>query len=178
MVTPTPRRDLHSNDGGRPLDVRRAVFFDVENSSRLDHMTAMIDYLGLTALEPKTQIFAVGNWRVVGPETARLLGRHGAQLIHSAPAFGVKDWSDLRIAAAAGLWLGGARAADTLEIVSDDQAFDAVGDVAASYGVIFRRLSFRTLARVGELSLPQAAPRPRRHRLRRQIGHGSAGARG
>ena len=34
-----------------------------------------------------------------------------------------------------------------MEIVSDDRAFDAVGDVAAGLGVSFRRLSYRRLFR-------------------------------
>jgi hypothetical protein len=58
---------------------------------------------------------------------------------------GVPDWSDLRIAAAAGVWLGEARPGDRIEIVSDDRAFDAVGDVAAGLGVTFRRVSYRLL---------------------------------
>ncbi len=45
----------------------------------------------------------------------------------------------------AGVWLAGARPGDVLEIVSDDRAFDAVGDVAAALGIAFRRLSYRTL---------------------------------
>jgi hypothetical protein len=64
-------------------------------------------------------------------------------LVHSAPVGGVKDWSDLRIAVAAGVWLSGARPGDRIDIVSDDRAFDAVGDVATSMGVTFRRLSHR-----------------------------------
>ena len=32
-----------------------------------------------------------------------------------------------------------------IEIVSDDRAFDAVGDVATSLGIAFRRLSYRRL---------------------------------
>jgi hypothetical protein len=43
--------------------------------------------------------------------------------------------------------LGEARAGDLLEIVSDDQAFDAVGDLAATQGVLFRRLSLRNIVR-------------------------------
>ena len=42
--------------------------------------------------------------------------------------------------------MASARAGDVVELVSDDRAFDAVGDVAASLGVEFRRLSFRRLA--------------------------------
>ena len=109
---------------------RRAVFFDVENSSRAEHVSRMLQHLELGELGRETQLVAVGNWRVVGLDTARLLSRHGARLVHSAPAFGVKDWSDLRIAVAAGIWLGDSRPGDVLEIITDDQAFDAVGDVA------------------------------------------------
>src|SRR5262249_7509621 len=64
-------------------------------------------------------------------------------LVHSAPSVGVRDWSDLRIAVAAGVWLASARPGDVIEVVSDDRAFDAVGDVSASLGITFRRLSFR-----------------------------------
>jgi uncharacterized membrane protein YgcG len=48
-----------------------------------------------------------------------------------------------------GVWLAGARPGDVIEIVSDDRAFDAVGDVAASLGVTFRRLSYRGLLASG-----------------------------
>jgi hypothetical protein len=123
---------------------RRVVFFDVENSSRVEHIARLIDHLRLDDRAPRTRVFAVGNWRVIGQDTARLLARHGADLIHTAPNAGVPDWSDLKIAAAAGVWLGGARPGDSIEIVSDDRAFDAVG-VAAGLGVSFRRLSHRLL---------------------------------
>jgi hypothetical protein len=118
------------------------VFFDVENGSRFDRVASLLSFLGLPA-GGRTSVFAVGNWRVVGLETAQLLSRAGAVLVHSAPQCGVKDWSDLRIAVDAGRWLATAYPADVLEIVSDDQAFDAVGDVAASLGVVFRRVSAR-----------------------------------
>ena len=124
---------------------RGAVFFDVENTSRAQHIERVIHHLALPRRRD-TDFIAVGNWRVVSVETARLLARHGARLLHSAPAAGVKDWSDLSIAVAAGLWLGEARPGDSIAIVSDDRAFDAVGDVAASLGVAFQRLSFRRLA--------------------------------
>ena len=65
--------------------------------------------------------------------------------MHSAPSVGVRDWSDLRIAVAAGVWLAGTRPGDMIDVVSDDQAFDAVGDVASSLGVQYRRLSYRSL---------------------------------
>jgi len=143
---------------------RRAVFFDVENSSRSEHLATMLGHLGLHAIARETQLMAVGNWRVIGQESAQMLARHGATLTHSAPAFGVKDWSDLRIAVAAGVWLGNARPGDVIEIVTDDQAFDAVGDVAASLGVGFRRLSYRTLLGAGVIA---SEPKPASRRGRR-----------
>ena len=124
---------------------RRVVFFDVENASRVQHIVRLIDHLGLADRAVRTCVFAVGNWRVIGQDTARLLAHHGADLVHTAPIPGVPDWSDLKIAATAGVWLGDARPGDRMEIVSDDRAFDAVGDVAAGLGVSFRRLSYRLL---------------------------------
>lgn len=130
----------------RPLpSTRRAIFFDVENTSRAEHISRVISHLAVDRAGRRTEFFAVGNWRVIGHDTARLLARHGAQLVHSAPSVGVRDWSDLRIAVASGVWLATARPEDVIEIVSDDRAFDAVGDVAASLGVTFRRLSYRGL---------------------------------
>lgn len=152
----------------RPLpEHRRVIFFDVENSSRADHIRSVLSHLGLDWRSRATEVIAVGNWRVVSHETARMLAARGAHLVHSAPSAGVKDWSDLRIAVAAGVWLAAARPGDSVEIVTDDQAFDAVGDVAASLGVTFRRLSYRALIGMGvELPVeePAAAPRSRRRR--------------
>lgn len=125
---------------------RRAIFFDVENASQPGHVARVIAHLATDRLARRTELVAVGNWRVIGADTGRLLARHGAQLVHSAPATGVRDWSDLRIAVSAGVWLAAARPGDVLEIVSDDRAFDAVGDVAAALGIAFRRLSSRALA--------------------------------
>ncbi len=124
---------------------RRVVFFDVENTSRPEHIARVIAHLAVSGDRRRTSFFAVGNWRVIGHETARLLARHGADLLHTAPTPGVADWSDLRIAVAAGVWLAGARPGDSIDIVSDDRAFDAVGDVAASLGIAYRRLSYRRL---------------------------------
>ena len=124
---------------------RRAIFFDVENTSRAEHIARVLAHLAVDHAGRRTEFFAVGNWRVIGHDTARLLARHGAALVHSAPSVGVRDWSDLRIAVASGVWLAGARPGDVIEVVSDDRAFDAVGDVAASLGVTFRRLSYRAL---------------------------------
>jgi hypothetical protein len=150
---------------------RRAIFFDVENTSRAQHIARVIEHLQIDHLGRRTAFFAVGNWRVIGHDTARLLSRHGAELVHSAPSVGVRDWSDLRIAVAAGAWLAGARPGDVIEIVSDDRAFDAVGDVAASLGITFRRLSYRGLAggpaEVIPSAAPERAPEPRASEDRR-----------
>ena len=132
---------------------RRAIFFDVENTSRAEHIARVLSHLAVDRAGRRTEFFAVGNWRVIGHDTARLLARHGAALVHSAPSVGVRDWSDLRIAVASGVWLAGARPGDVIEVVSDDRAFDAVGDVAASLGVTFRRLSYR-----GLLGIPTPQP--------------------
>jgi len=165
------------DEAGHSARALRAVFFDVENSSRPEHVAAILDHLGL-ALGSGVGLVAMGNWRVVAPDTARLLANRGATLVHSAPEPGVKDWSDLRIAVAAGMWLGGARAGDVLEIVTDDQAFDAVGDLAACCGVTFRRLSYRSLSGAGHPIAPATKNGRRRHRRRsgRRTSNRSGGA--
>jgi hypothetical protein len=159
LATPEPafaaRRPLPEPQ--RPLPAhRRAIFLDVENASRSEHIARTIEHLAIDRLGVRTEFVAVGNWRVIGADTARLLARHGAQLVHSAPATGVRDWSDLRIAVSAGVWLGVARPGDVLEVVSDDRAFDAVGDVAAALGIAFHRLSQRALSGA-TVALPGAA---------------------
>ncbi len=157
-----------------PLPVsRRAIFFDVENTSHAGHIARVIEHLAIDRLGRRTEFVAVGNWRVIGQDTARLLARHGAQLVHSAPSAGVKDWSDLRIAVSAGAWLAAARPGDVLEIVSDDRAFDAVGDVAAALGIAFRRLSSRALA-----GAPEEAPREAEAAGEKRLRRGRRGRRG
>ena len=141
----------------RPLQ-RRAIFIDVENESRAARIEQALEVLAIDHATATTHIIASGNWRVISHETARLLAKKGAQLVHSAPAVGVRDWSDLRIAVAAGVWLAAARPGDRLDIVSDDRAFDAVGDAAATLGVEFHRHSQRHAVRA------EAAPRPPRRR--------------
>src|SRR5207249_2897844 len=59
-----------------------------------------------------------------------------------------------------GVWLGGARPGDVLEIVSDDRAFDAVGDVASTLGVSFKRLSYRALIGAHAAVLPAEREMP------------------
>ena len=128
------------------LPRRRGVFFDVENTSRTEDIEKVLAHLALDFTRGGVEFMAVGNWRVIGHEPARILAAQGAHLIHSAPTAGVRDWSDLRIAVAAGVWIATAQPGDVLEIVSDDQAFEAVGDVAAGRGIVFRRVSYRRLA--------------------------------
>ena len=137
---------------------RRAIFVDVENSSRADHIGRVLDHLAIDRADRRVDLIAVGNWRVIGADSARLLARRGAQLVHSAPATGVRDWSDLRIAVSAGVWLGSGRPGDLIEIISDDRAFDAVGDVASVLGVEYRRLSYRNLS--GLAPAAEEAPAP------------------
>jgi hypothetical protein len=167
----------------RPLPTaRRAVFFDVENASRPEHIARVIEHLAVDRMGQRTDFVAVGNWRVIGHDTARLLARHGAQLVHSAPSVGVRDWSDLRIAVAAGVWLAGARPGDIMEIVTSDRAFDAVGDVAASLGIAFRRLSHQGIAgtfaeTVAPVREPVAEPRSRRRGRGRRRGWGEGAPR-
>lgn len=157
LETPEPRfaSRVLPPEPDRPFPVpRRAIFFDVENASRPEHIARVIEHLGVDRTGRHTDFVAVGNWRVIGHDTARLLARHGAHLIHSAPSVGVRDWSDLRIAVGAGVWLAGARAGDVLEIVTSDRAFDAVGDVAASLGIEFRRLSHQSITGAAEARAP------------------------
>jgi hypothetical protein len=166
-------------EADRPFpSTRRAVFFDVENTSRAQHIARVIEHLAVDRRGSRTDFVAVGNWRVIGHDTARLLAQHGAQLVHSAPSVGVRDWSDLRIAVAAGVWLAGARPGDLVEIISDDRAFDAVGDVAAGLGIVFRRLSYRGLggmARDEAPAPPAAEPEAERRGRRGRRGRGGRG---
>jgi hypothetical protein len=144
-ATATPGEREHASDVAKPSShkTRHAIFYDVENTSSPNDVSRVVDQLELDRTRSDTQLVAVGNWRVIGQETARLLARQGAELVHSAPSTGVRDWSDLRIAVDAGIWLGAAKPGDMLDVVSDDQAFDAVGDVAATLGVRFRRIPSR-----------------------------------
>jgi hypothetical protein len=165
---------------------RRAIFLDVENTSRPQHLAHVIEHLAVDHRDTRTDLVAVANWKVVSHEAARLLAKLGAQLVHSAPSTGVRDWSDLRLAVAAGIWLAAARPGDVVEIVSDDRAFDAVGDVAASLGIAFHRLSYRRLIKedVSEIAPPEVpvpagpAPPASGRRRRRRGGRGRPGVQG
>ncbi len=133
---------------------QRAIFIDVENTSSEETLMEVIESLKIDRAAQATELTAVGNWRAIGQRMARQLAGLGAQLVHSAPALGVRDWSDLWIAVAAGCWLGQSAPGDILEIVSNDRAFDAVGDAAAARGVIYRRMIHR---RAGAASAQPAA---------------------
>jgi hypothetical protein len=147
---------------------RRAIFVDVENTSSELDLMRVLEGLGIDRVAQPTELTAVGNWKAVGQRLARRLAGLGAHLVHSAPMTGVRDWSDLWIAVAAGCWLGTSRAGDTLDVVSDDRAFDAIGDAAAMRGVAFRRISYRSVsASQPEPTASEPTRRPRRRRGRR-----------
>ena len=137
---------------------RRAVFIDVENTSSEASVTRVLDALDLRGLGATTELFAVGNWRVVAQGLARSLAERGAQLVHTAPASRVRDWSDLWIAVQAGIWLGRAHAGDAIDIVSHDKAFDAVGDAAQRLGVAFRRITYSDAASTRHAAAVEKAP--------------------
>src|SRR5258705_5573026 len=75
---------------------RRAIFVDVENSSRADHVSRVLDHLAIDRQDRRVDLIAVGNWRVIGAGTARLPARPGAPLVHSPPPPGGKGWGDPR----------------------------------------------------------------------------------
>jgi hypothetical protein len=122
------------------------VFVDIENTTGEAQLLRVLESLAIDRTAQPTELTAVGNWRTMGQRIARKLANLGAHLVHSAPVSGVRDWSDLWIATAAGCWLGRSAPGDRLEIISDDRAFDAVGDLAANLGVHFRRVSHRAAA--------------------------------
>lgn len=155
---------------------RRVVFIDVENTSSEERLFEVLEALRIDRTERPTQVSAVGNWRTISQRLGRRLGAMGAQLVHSAPAPGVRDWSDLWIAVAAGCWLGRAAPGDVLEIVSNDRAFDAVGDAAAALGVTFRRLLLRRGAVEAATEVAAEPKRPRRSRSGRRRRGRSASA--
>jgi hypothetical protein len=149
------------SDAPRP---RRAVFIDVENTSSEAALIGALEQLVIDRQAQPTEVMAVGNWRVISHQVARMLAQRGARLLHSAPATGVKDWSDLAIAVHAGIWLGRSSPGDVIEIISADRAFDAVADAAMSLGVVCHRLTYGGGARhaAGVEDEDSAGPRRRR----------------
>jgi len=159
---------------------RRAVFIDVENTSSDAALSRVLDDLKIDLMGGATEVVAIGNWRVVGQQLGRSLARRGAHLLHSAPAMRVPDWSDLWIAVQVGIWLGGSRPGDTLEIVSHDRAFDAVGDAAARLGVVFHRITYHAPGANTALAADDRSDEPaggRRGRRRSRRGRGQRGGR-
>jgi hypothetical protein len=152
---------------GAAVAPRRAIFIDVENTSNEDALSKVIDLLKIDRAQQATEFYAVGNWRAVGQGMSRHLARLGASLVHSAPVTGVRDWSDLWIAVAAGRWIALARPGDLLDIVSNDKAFEAVGDAAASAGIVFRRLPHKVTAAAAAAAAEESADGRQRRRRRR-----------
>lgn len=157
---------------------QRTIFIDVENTSHQAELEKVIEKLDIDRTRQPTRIVGVGNWRLIGQRLARQLASLGAQLVHSAPVSGVRDWSDLWIAVSAGLELGRAKAGDILEIVSNDRAFDAVGDSAAALGITFRRVTVSTSSTPSssEESAPAKKSARRRRRPRGRGGSRTAAA--
>jgi hypothetical protein len=153
--------------GGAP---RRAVFIDVENTSSEHELARVLDELQIDLVSGNTDVTAIGNWRVVGQHLGRSLAQRGAHLVHSAPATRVPDWSDLWIAVQAGIWLGRSRPGDSIDIVSHDRAFDAVGDAAARLGVVFQRITYRSSAAPSPAAASEPAAERRGGRRRRRRG--------
>jgi hypothetical protein len=160
------------------------IFIDVENTSSESTLLRVLEHLNVDRKAQPTEVIAIGNWKSVGTKVARTLASLGTQLVHSAPAPGVRDWSDLWIAVTAGRWLAHAAPGDQLDLVSDDRAFDAVHDAAASVGVVCTRISYRHIPGVAAAThVPAAqapaahaptarAPEERPHRPRRRGGRG------
>lgn len=145
-------------ESGRVRRSRRLVLIDVENASNEAQLIALLESLEIDRSAQATEIHAMGNWRLASTHVARHLASLGVSLLHTAPAAGVRDWSDLRLAVTAGCWLADAMPGDQMEILSNDQAFDAVGDVAAARGVAFRRIQHAA----GGGGSPHGASAPRR----------------
>lgn len=141
-----------------PPNARRVIFIDVENTSSENALLGALGQLDIDRSTLPTELVAVGNWRVIGQHVARTLAQRGARLLHTAPATGVKDWSDLSIAVASGIWLGRAQPGDRIEIISADRAFDAVADAAANLGVVFRRLTYGPTSGLAEPITPIEPP--------------------
>ncbi len=167
--TPRAAAAKRSTPASAPVGIpvrasRRAIFIDVENTSSEEALGEVLASLNIDRASQPTELTAVGNWRAAGQRLARQLASLGAQLVHSAPALGVRDWSDLWIAVAAGCWLGQSAPGDMLDIVSNDRAFDAVGDAAAARGVIYRRLLHRRGGAVSSIATEKPAGASRRSR--------------
>src|SRR3989449_11113538 len=56
---------------------RHAIFYDVENASQPVHIARVIEHLAIDRVGRRTELVAVGNWRVIRPHTGRPLGPAG-----------------------------------------------------------------------------------------------------
>src|SRR4029450_13238344 len=79
LALDTPEVEFAQRVAARPPEperpwpaTRRVVFFDVENTSRMQHIGRVIDHLALDRVGTRTDFIAVGNWRVIGHDTGRL----------------------------------------------------------------------------------------------------------
>ena len=84
------RRTPKQREAPTPPPPRRAVFIDVENTSSETDLLRVLDHLKIDRTAQPTEVIAVGNWRAVGARIARTLAGLGAQLVHSAPAIGLR----------------------------------------------------------------------------------------
>ena len=72
---------------------RRGIFFDVENTSRAADISRVVSHLALDWQGWTTEFLAVGNWRVIGHDTARLLAQPSLKSSFKRPMI----WVDLFI---------------------------------------------------------------------------------
>ncbi len=126
------------------LTGRKVVFLNLAPSWRVEDLSRVLANLMPGLVRGDTQLLAVGDWRSEQQDSGRLLAARGARLIQRAPELGDRSRKGVSLGVAVGLWLGCCNAGDVLEIVSevtDDPAFDAVSNLTAMRGVIFRRPS-------------------------------------
>ena len=169
VETSTMRRG-GGGTGGAPT-ARHLLVVDVDESSGVDEIARLLADLEPRILRADTELLAVGDWRALVDEAAALLVRRGVRLVPSAPHLDRGSRRGVPIAVAIGLWLSGSAPGAALEILSEDHAFDTVGEVATSRGAIFRRLPWpqsvaRSGAAGGQPTRDQARPKSRRRRRR------------
>src|SRR5271169_5132487 len=97
VTSKTLTRTAKRKTAAPPPLPRRSIFIDVENTSSETDLLKVLDHLGIDRTKHTTELTAVGNWKSVGTRVGRTLAGLGAHLVHSAPAPGVRDWSDLWI---------------------------------------------------------------------------------
>src|SRR3989442_5017374 len=65
---------------------RHAIFYDVENASQPVHIARVIEHLAIDRVGRRTELVAVGNWRVVRPATAPPLPRPRGPALSTPPS--------------------------------------------------------------------------------------------